>query len=235
MIKRLVHWLLGYSVYVLLLGLGLFGMAAYTSYKASAGGKIPPETKLLAQSGKVLEGREVTVERRRRRSSRKTAKKYYELDLKPANGEMLKLHVDFAVPRSVLEQVLDKDVTVKYDQSDNNTAYVIRLGDQDLLPYAEMAAISQRKADAEKAAFASSGNMGAAAVMVLAGVGGLALRRKMRAGNVEGQEEKSTPAPEVKIGSNLANVEPVFDKEAAFKPAPSPLPGNPSERQGPHG
>lgn len=242
MIKRLVHWLLGYSVYILLLGLGLFGMAAYTSYKASVGGKIPPETDLVVQSGKVLEGREMTVESRRRRSGRKTTKKYYELDLKPANGEVLKLRVDFAVPRSVLEQVLDEDVTVKYDRSDNNTAYVIRFEDQDLVSYAEMAAISQSEADARKELFASSGAMGAAAAMVLAGAGGIVLRRKMQAADDETlgeeKEEGRTPAPEVKIGSNLADVAPMFDKEAAFKPVPSssspPLPSELSNRQRPH-
>ncbi len=228
MIKRFIHWVLGYATIILLLGLGLLGMAAYSTYKASVGGKIPPEAELVVQSGKVVEGREITVERRRRRSSTKTTKKYYELDLKPADGEMVKLRVDFTVPRQVLEQVIDENVTVKYDKSDDNTTYVIQYEGADLVSYAKMAEISQSEADAEKASFTSSGALGAAIAMVLLGGGGLFLRRKMEAGE-EQDTDHVVPASSVKVGANLENNSPIFDKEAGFKQPPE-LPSDPSSK-----
>lgn len=228
MIKRFIHWLLGYATIILLLGLGLLGMAAYTTYKASVGGKIPPEAELVVQSGKVVEGREVTVERRRRRSARKTTKKYYELDLKPADGDMVQLRVDFTVPRNVLEQIIDENVTVKYDTSDDNTIYVIQQDGADLVSYATMAEISQREADADKASFASLGAMGSAVVMVLVGVGGIFLRRKLEAGDESDDSEAHVSPSEVRIGADVADnttadatTGAVFDKEAAFRSAPT--------------
>ena len=220
MIKRFIHWTLGYSIAILLLGVGLLGMAAYSSYKASVGGKIPPEPELIVQSGKVTEGREITVERRRRRSGGKTTRKYYELDLQPANGEPIKLRVDFTVPRHVLEQVIDEDVTVKYDKSDNNTTYVIQYNGEDLVSYAEMAEISQLEADADKASFTSSGSLGAAIAMILLGGGGLFLRRKLEAGNSQDDEDAVVPPSEVKIGANVEGHPPAFDKETAFQQPP---------------
>lgn len=221
MIKRFIHWTLGYSIAILLLGVGLLGMAAYSSYKASVGGKIPPETELIVQSGKVTEGREITVERRRRRSGSKTTRKYYELDLQPTNGEPIKLRVDFTVPRHVLEQVIDEDVTVKYDKNDDNTTYVIQSDGKDLVSYAKMAEISQLEADAEKASFTSSGSLGAAIVMILLGGGGLFLRRKLVTGDgsqdEDGNATGAVPPSEVKIGANVKDNPPAFDKDAAFQ------------------
>ena len=220
MIKRFIHWTLGYSIAILLLGVGLLGMAAYSSYKASVGGKIPPETELIVQSGKVTEGREITVERRRHRSGSKTTRKYYELDLQPTNGEPIKLRVDFTVPRHVLEQVIDEDVTVKYDKNDDNTTYVIQSDGKDLVSYAKMAEISQLEADAEKASFTSSGSLAAAIIMILLGGGGLFLRRKLAAGDSQDDNDAVVPPSEVNIGANVKDNPPAFDKDAAFQHPP---------------
>ncbi|MDR2187336.1 MAG: hypothetical protein LBE62_04685 [Azonexus sp.] len=188
MVKKLILWVLSYAWIALLLGLGFLGMAIYSIYSASHGGSIPPESALSSMSGHITEGREMVVETQRRRGG-KTTRKYYELDLNPASGAIIKLRVDHDVSRTVLEAAIDEDVTVKYDPNDDNSTYVIQQGGKDLMSYTDAAALSQRHADADKAFFASGGMMGVAALLALLGGGGVWWRRKLLAdSNASGQQ-----------------------------------------------
>jgi hypothetical protein len=192
-------WVLGYAWVALLAGLGLLGMAGYSIYSADHGGKIPQEAELTAASGHIVEGREVTVERKRRRGG-KTTKKYYELDLKKDDGTVVKLRVDFAVPRDKVADAVDEDVSVKYDAHDENDTYVITLDGQDLVSYADMARLSQARADADKETFTSGGMIGFAIVLALLGAVGVRQRRKMIARETA---QAAAAVPSVTIGENV--------------------------------
>ena len=197
--RRFLLWILSYAWIVMLAGLGLLAMAAYTAYSADHGGKIPKEADLTVLSGHIVEGREMTVERKRRRGGRTTSK-HFELDLKPATGDIIKLKVDFAVPRQALEDAVDEDVTVKYDPDDENNTYVIQQGGKDLVPYAKMAELSQRRADSDKATFTSSGMLGFAAVLAVLGSAGFWWRRRL----VAADHASATQAtPQIAIGSGV--------------------------------
>ena len=179
--KRFILWVLSYAWIALLGGIGLLGMAAYSTWSAAHGGSIPQESTLTSASGHIAaEGHEVTVERKRRRGG-KTTKKYYELDLHQQGDAILKLRVDYDVPREILESTLDEDVTVKYDPNDNNNTYVIQQNDKYLMAYADMAKLSQAHADASKATFTAPGMIGFAVVLALLGGIGLRWRRKLLA------------------------------------------------------
>ncbi|MCL1960203.1 MAG: hypothetical protein FWG56_00115 [Desulfovibrionaceae bacterium] len=178
--KRFILWVLSYAWLALLAGLGLLGMAGYSTYSASHGGMIPEEAALTSASGHITEDREITVERKRRYGG-KTAKKYYELDLQPASGDKIKLRVDFDVPRATVETAVDGDVAVRYDPGDHNNTYVIQQDGEDLVSYADMARLAQKNADHDKEIFASPGMMGFAVLLALLGGGGLWWRRKLLA------------------------------------------------------
>ena len=179
--NRFILWVLSYAWIAFLAGLGLLGMAAYSTWSAAHGGSIPQESTLTSASGHIAaEGREVTVEHRRRRGG-KTTRKYYELDLRQQGDAVLKLRVDHDVPREMLESALDEDVTIKYDPNDNNNTYVIQRDDKYFMTYADMARLSQVHADADKATFAAPGMMGFAALLALLGGVGLWWRRKLLA------------------------------------------------------
>ena len=203
MLKRLLLWILGYGWLVALLGAGLLGMAGYSAYSASQGGKIPPEAELTVLSGHILEGRTVTVERKRRRGGRSTTH-YYELDLKPGSGDVVKLKVDYAVPKQLLASSVDEDVTVKFDPNDDNMTYVIQRGGQDVVPYAKMAELSKRRAEADKTTFTSAASLGAGAGLLLIGSLGFFWRRRLIAADrAEIQATTASMLPAGGIGSQV--------------------------------
>ncbi|TDM05753.1 MAG: hypothetical protein C4K60_13635 [Ideonella sp. MAG2] len=183
MLRKLVLWVLGYAWVALLVGLGGLGMAAYSSYSAGHGGGARAEGELSAASGEVTEGREVTVEHKRRRGG-KTTSKYFELDLKPdGGGELLKLRVDHAIPQSKLEPTIGSRVTARYDADDHNTVYVLNAGGTELVAYADMQRILVAKAESNSQFFGSTGMLVFFALVALVGGGGLVLRRKMLSGS----------------------------------------------------
>ena len=197
--RRFLLWVLSYAWIALLAGLGLLAMAGYTVYSAGHGGKIPAEAALTTGKGHIVAGREVTVERKRRRGGKSTSK-HYELDLKPATGEMIKLRIDHDVPRDALEAAMDEDVTVKYDPDDENNTYVIQQDGKDLVTYTDMAALSQRRADSDKATFTSSGMLGFAAVLAVLGGLGFWWRRRLLASE---QAAVAATVPAAPIGADV--------------------------------
>jgi hypothetical protein len=179
--RKIILWVLGYAWLALLAGVGLIGMAAYSAYSAGHGGGMPEAADLSAAKGTVVGGREMTVERKRRRGG-KTTTHFFELDLQPdAGGELVKLRVDYAIDRAKLQAAMDQKVSASYDASDHNMVYEI-LGDKGpIVSKDDMAKILVAKAEADKATFASGGMLGFAVLLALLGGGGLVWRRKLLA------------------------------------------------------
>lgn len=89
-----------------------------------------------------------------------------------------------------------------------------------------MAEISQLEADAEGIIIASLPRR-CGIVMILLGGGGLFLHRKLVTGDGSQDEDEvlGTYLLPVKIGANVRNNPPAFDKEAAFQQPPETPPG----------
>lgn len=181
MLRKFALWVLGYAWLALVFGLGGLGMAVYSSYSAGHGGGSPAEADLTSVVGTVTEGREVTVERKRRRGS-KTTSQFYELDLKPeSGGALIKLRVDHDIPMAQLSEAVGEKVTARYNAIDENTVFGLKLGKIDLVSYADMSRILTAKAEADREFFASAGTLGSCLLLALLGGGGVYLRRKMLA------------------------------------------------------
>jgi hypothetical protein len=178
--KQILLWVLRYAGLALLGGVVLLALAIHSIYSASNGGGIPPESKLTSVSGHVTDAQEVVSTVKSRRGGKRSST-HYELNLNPASGETMKLRVDGGVPRFGLEAIVDGDVTVKYDAEDDNNIYVIRLGNQDLMSYADMALMMQGQADHEKDKWTSGKNIGLGVLLTLLGGGGIWWRRKLLA------------------------------------------------------
>jgi hypothetical protein len=177
--RKLVLWVLGYAWLALVIGVGGLGMAIYSSYSAGHGGGSPAEADLTSVSGTVIEGREVTVERKRRRGG-KTTSQFYELDLKPdTGGELLKLRVAHEIPMAQLSQAIGEKVTARYNAIDENMVFGLKFGQAELVSYADMGRILTAKAEADRDFFASASALGFFVLMALLGGGGVYLRRKM--------------------------------------------------------
>lgn len=179
--RKLLLWLLGYAGIVLLIGVGLLGFGAYSAYKAGHGAGMPEAQDLTSASGSLVNGREITVERKRRRGGRST-ERFYELDFQPAaGGELVKLRADIALPVDKLKSSMGDQVSVKYDGGDHNIIYEMSSPRGPHVEWAEMARILQVKADRDKESFTSGGMLGFAALLAVLGGLGLAWRRKLQA------------------------------------------------------
>lgn len=178
--RKIILWVLGYAWLALLVGLGLLGMAIYSTYSAGHGGGMPDVRDLGSISGTVLAGREMTVERKRRRGG-KTTTQFFELDVKPDSGEIVKVRVDHAVPRERLEAAIDSKVTARYTPDDDNMVYELSSDQGVLVSLDDMTKIRVAQAERERDNLASSGMLGFDAA--LAAVGGLGVfwRRKLLA------------------------------------------------------
>lgn len=155
--KTLLIKLLGVAYIILLSGIGLVGLHFYTNNKAANGGGIPAETELKMVSGKVIEGSEVTLQTKRRRGA-DTTEKFYELVVQADAGSQVKLRLQHDIPKSSVESTLQENITAKYDESDNNITYDMKIGNTSVVSYAERADKAQQAAD-KQAAFFGDGTM----------------------------------------------------------------------------
>lgn len=179
--RKLLLWVLSYSWLALLAGLGLLGFAAYSAYSAGHGGGMPDLAQLPGAKGTVVAGREMTMERKRRRGG-KTTQHFFELDLKPeSGGDLVKLRVDHAIERARLEAAMDQPVTATYDPDDHNMVYELRTTQATLVSREDMSRILVAKAEADKATFGSAGMMGFDAALAALGGLGVVWRRKLLA------------------------------------------------------
>jgi len=177
--RKILLWILGYAWIALLAGLGLLGMAAWSAWNADHGGGMPEAAQLTAVSGTVVEGREMTVERKRRRGG-KTTTHFFELDLKPdAGGDVVKLRVDHAIPRDRLEAAVDHKVRAKYNPDDDNMVFELSSGGQPLVTQADMSKILLDKAAREKENLTAAPMLGFDAALAVFGGLGVFWRRKI--------------------------------------------------------
>ena len=184
MFNTLLIKVLGLSRYALLVGVLLVGVAIYDKYKAEHGGGAPAQSELTTVVGEIADGREVTVERKRRRGG-KTTTQYYELDVKPAGrADLLKLRVDHDVPKERLEASTASDkLTITYEPSDVNMVFGINDGKTNFISYDEVAKLLQARADRE--AQSSGGLIGVGVLLALLGAGGFFWRRRLAASQAE--------------------------------------------------
>ncbi|WLF83259.1 hypothetical protein [Moraxella sp. ZY210820] len=138
-------------------GLGLITSHFYFNHKAENGGGIPAETELTIVEGKVTEGRDVTLETRRR-AGLNSKEQFYELDIKQKTGDVVKLRLDHSLNKEHLGQVLQENIVAKYDKSDENMTYDIQMKGQSIITYQDMAKMAQDKAN-KQAGFFSDGVM----------------------------------------------------------------------------
>lgn len=190
--KKLLIKLLGVAYLILLAGIALVGSHFYFNNKAANGGGIPAEAELKVVSGKVIEGSEVTLQTKRRRGVDST-EKFYELVVQPdAGSQTLKLRLAHDIPKTSVESTLQENITAKYDDSDENITYDIKIGNNTVVSYAERAAKAQATADKQASFFGDGAMLKAGIWWVIIGAALLFWRNRLQRG-LANQAPNSSP------------------------------------------
>lgn len=189
MIKTLFIKILAIAYLFLFSGIGLVGMHFYSNHNAENGGGIPTEDALSVVEGKVTEGRDVTLEIKRRRGVNST-EHFYELDVQPTEGNVVKLRLDHDLEKSRLETVLDENIIAKYDPSNENITYDISMNGNAVITYQEMAQKAQAKADKQADFFGDGIMLKTGISWIVMGAVGLFLRHLLKRGR-----KNPTPTP----------------------------------------
>lgn len=173
----------------LLFGIGILGWAGYAQFKASSDTHGTAVEDLVAKSGTIVSGSEITETTKRRRGG-STTRHYFVLDAKVADGSTEKWRVDYAVGRQKLEPLIDEAVEVRVDPSDHNLVYEVKLKGQPVVSLADVQKIMENKDKAAASSATDKGTLIVGVVALLLGIGGLVLRRRLREGAVA--EEAAT-------------------------------------------
>lgn len=173
--KKLIYHFLALSYLFLISGIGLIVAHFFFGHKAATGGGVPPQSELKVVEGKVVAGRDVTIETKRRRGV-DSKERFYEFDVQTADGKMLQLRVDHSIPKSRLEPILDETIQAKYDSSDDNIAYNIAMNGQDVVVYKELAEKAQEKANKQADFFSDGAMLKAGIQWLIMGLIGLGIR-----------------------------------------------------------
>lgn len=168
----------GISYLFLFMGIAVLASALFFANKAQTGGGVPERSSLQTLTGEVVQAREVTLETKRRRGP-DSKEVFYELDFKDTSGQITQLRVEKTVPREQVEAMLQGELTVQFDASDNNLTYDVKRGGATLLDYDEVARAAQEQANKQAAFFSGPEMYKAAAWWIGLGVAGLFLRRKL--------------------------------------------------------
>jgi hypothetical protein len=188
------YQLTGKAWIALVFGIGILGWAAYAQFKAGADTHGAAVEDLVAKSGTVVGGSEVTETTKRRRGGSST-RRYFVLDAKLADGSTEKWRVDYAVGRSKLEPLIDEAVDVRVDPSDNNLVYEVKLKGKPVVSLADVQKIMEVKDKAAASSATDKGTLIVGAIALLLGIGGLFARRKIRNGYIaEHAAAVQTPA-----------------------------------------
>lgn len=161
-----------------LIGVGLLVWAGYAAYQAKTGGAVRPAAELAKISGKVEKASQVTVERRGRRGGSRGTDRYYELEVNTGKGAE-KVRVGNWVTQEAIRVVIQENITAQVDADDHNIVYAISAGGKDVIRYDDTARVMQAKAESSAATATSSGMLGFGVIMLLVGVGGFFLNRKL--------------------------------------------------------
>lgn len=178
--KKMFVKFLFISYLFLFAGLGLLGLSLYSKFSAENGGGIPAENSLQSASGTAVEGREMTIETKRRRGI-DSKEVFFEIDLKDNSGKILKLRLDHRLPRAKIESLLGQNIQVKYDASDENRTFQVEQNNQVIIAYQDLAKIYQAEADKRSEMFNNDGMYKASITWIILGAIGVFFRRRMLA------------------------------------------------------
>jgi hypothetical protein len=174
------YQLTGKAWIALLFGIGILGWAAYAQFKAGADTHGTAVEDLVAKSGTIVSGSEITETAKRRRGGT-TTRHYFVLDAKLADGSTEKWRVDYAIGRRKLEPLIDEAVDVRVDPSDNNLVYEVKLKGQPVVALADVQKIMENKDKVAASLATDKSTLIVGAVALLLGIGGLTLRRRIGA------------------------------------------------------
>jgi hypothetical protein len=180
------YQLTGKAWIALLFGIGILGWAAYAQFKAGADTHGTAVEDLVAKSGTIVSGSEITETTKRRRGGT-TTRHYFVLDAKLADGSTEKWRVDYAVGRKKLEPLIDEAVDVRVDPSDNNLVYEVKLKGQPVVALADVQKIMENKDKVAASLATDKSTLIVGAVALLLGMGGLFIRRRIASGYAEAQ------------------------------------------------
>jgi hypothetical protein len=172
------YQLTGKAWIALLFGIGILGWAAYAQFKAGADTHGTAAEDLVAKSGTIVSGSEITETTKRRRGG-STTRHYFVLDAKLADGSTEKWRVDYAIGRRKLEPLIDEAVDVRVDPSDNNLVYEVKLKGQPVVALADVQKIMEDKDKVAASLATDKSTLIVGAIALLLGIGGLFIRRRI--------------------------------------------------------
>jgi len=180
------YQLTGKAWIALLFGIGILGWAAYAQFKAGADTHGTAVEDLVAKSGTIVSGSEITETTKRRRGGT-TTRHYFVLDAKLADGSIEKWRVDHAIGRSKVEPLIDEAIEVRIDPSDNNLVYEAKLKGKPVVALADVQKIMENKDKVAASMARDKITLIVGAVALLLGIGGLFVRRRMASGHAAEQ------------------------------------------------
>jgi hypothetical protein len=180
------YQLTGKAWIALLFGIGILGWAAYAQFKAGADTHGTAVEDLVAKSGTIVSGSEITETSKRRRGGT-TTRHYFVLDAKLADGSTEKWRVDYAIGRRKLEPLIDEAVEVRVDPSDNNLVYEVKLKGQPVVALADVQKIMENKDKVAASLATDKSTLIVGAIALLLGIGGLFIRRRIASGYAASQ------------------------------------------------
>lgn len=190
-----LYQLTGKAWIALLFGIGILGWAAYAQFKAGADTHGTAVEDLVAKTGTIVSGSEVTETTKRRRGGSST-RHYFVLDAKLADGSTEKWRVDYAIGRRKLEPLIEETIDVRVDPSDNNLVYEARLKGQTVVALADVQKIMENKDKAAATVATDKVTLILGAVALLLGIGGLLLRRRI-ASSVASERAAAVQTPAI--------------------------------------
>jgi hypothetical protein len=176
------YQLTGKAWIALLFGIGILGWAAYAQFKAGADTHGTAVEDLVAKSGTIVSGSEITETSKRRRGGT-TTRHYFVLDAKLADGSTEKWRVDYAIGRRKLEPLIDEAVDVRVDPSDNNLVYEVKLKGQPVVALADVQKIMENKDKVAASLATDKSTLIVGTIALLLGIGGLFIRRRIASGD----------------------------------------------------
>ncbi|MET3443563.1 hypothetical protein ABIC94_004367 [Variovorax paradoxus] len=180
------YQLTGKAWIALLFGIGILGWAAYAQFKAGADTHGTAVEDLVAKSGTIVSGSEITETTKRRRGG-STTRHYFVLDAKLADGSTEKWRVDHAIGRSKVEPLIDEAIEVRIDPSDNNLVYEAKLKGRPVVALADVQKIMENKDKVAASMATDKTTLIVGAIALLLGIGGLFVRRRIASGHAAEQ------------------------------------------------
>jgi hypothetical protein len=181
-------WITSKAWLVLLIGVGMLGLAGWNAWKAAGDHAVAAQQDLTTITGKVVQAGVMTVEHKRRRGGSWT-ERYYRLDVAPAaGGEVVKLRLPMSVSEDTVREFVDAKIDARYDATDGNEIYIGAADGKALISYeatkARRVAAAKARSDAD-----GGGLVGGGFLLLIGGALGLWWRKRLLAA----QDEEMPP------------------------------------------